>query len=76
MHPHISNISNLTDNELEDKIFDLQRKYWISKNPEIQHQIRLLLDDYEWEMACRRRKANQKVDDDGDNSLDNLINIS
>lgn len=75
MHPHVSNISELTDNELEDKLFELQRRYWATRNPDIQNQIRLLLDDYEWEMTTRRHKVKENQQD-GDNSLDNLINIS
>ena len=77
MHPLLNNLSNLTDNELEEKIIDLTRKYWKTNNPEVQNQISITIDTFKVEQEERRTK--QKVQQNelsDDNSLDNLIKVS
>lgn len=80
MHPHLSDLSNLSDNELESKVIDLQRKYWQTPNEGVKQQIVLLLDDYKLELESRRAKQKladeQKMQDGGESGLDNLINVS
>ena len=77
MHPHIGNLSSLSDNQLEEKILDLQKKYWTSNNEQIKSQIILLLDDYKYEADIRRARAAEKQrQDNGESGLDSLINIS
>jgi hypothetical protein len=80
MHnPLIKNLSELSINELEDKIIDLQRKYFLTHNPSVQAQISNFLEIYRDEARTRRALEAQKqkqMQGDDDNSLDNLINIS
>jgi len=78
MHPYIDNIHKLNDNEIEEKIFLLRRRFFQTANPELKSQIQLALDTYQEEAKTRRALAAQKQKDQesGENGLDNLINIS
>ena len=79
IHPYVDNLNNLTINELEEKVIELQRKYFITNNPSVQSQISVIIDIYREEIQTRHRAEAQRQRDnqqDGDNSLDNLINIS
>jgi len=68
----------MSDNELEEKIFLLNRRFFQTSNPELKNQIVLALDTYKDEMNTRRALAAQKQKDqqDGEKGLDNLINVS
>ena len=78
MHPFIHDQSLLNDNELEEKIFLLQRRYFQTANPELKFQIQLALDTYKDEMQSRRAIAAQRQKDEqnGESGLDSLINVS
>lgn len=78
INPLIDSLDHFTLQELEDKIAELQRKYFISRNPQVQVQIANVLDIYKLELQDRRVKElmRQKNQDNDENSLDNLINIS
>jgi thymidylate synthase len=78
MHPFINNLSELSDNEVEEKIFLLQRRFFQTSNPELKDQIQLALDTYKEEIYSRRAIAAQRQKDQqsGENGLDSLINIS
>lgn len=78
MHPFINNLSEMSDNELEEKIFLLNRRFFQTSNPELKSQITLALDTYKEEVNVRRAIAAQKQKDqqDVEKGLDNLINIS
>jgi hypothetical protein len=76
MHPLVNDISHLSENELEDKLLKLNRAYFSTQNEEVRQQIILLLDTYKLEIESKRAKALNRNQDNGDNSLDNLINIS
>jgi hypothetical protein len=78
MHPFINNLSELSDNELEEKVFLLNRRFFQTSNPELKGQIQLALDTYKDEINSRRAIAAQRQKDqqDGENGLDNLINVS
>lgn len=73
-HP-LTKVKTLKDNELEEKIIDLSTRYWKTSNPDIQRQIMLILDEYRQELGSRRAKQ-QVSQQNGENDLDNLINIS
>ena len=73
-HP-LTKVKTLKDNELEEKIIDLSTRYWKTSNPDIQRQIMLILDDYRQELGARRAKQ-QVSEQNGENDLDSLINIS
>lgn len=78
LNPLIDSLDHLTIQELDDKINELQRKYFMSRNPQVQSQITNVLDIYKIELQERRMKElkKQQNQDNGENSLDNLINIS
>ena len=75
-NPLVDNFNQLTDAEVESKIVELGRKYWMTRNPQVQEQIAVLLEMYKQEAYSRRAKQYQKNQDDGDNDLDSLININ
>ena len=77
-NPLVDNFNQLNDSEVEDKLTELARKYWMTRNPEVQQQITVLMDMYKSELTTRRaiQQQKQKDQDNGNNSLDNLINIS
>ena len=73
-NPLVDDLTTLSDTELDSKISELGRKYWQSRNPQLQSQIASILEMYKQEAISRRSKASQQQN--GDNSLDSLINIS
>lgn len=77
-NPLVDSFSELKDIEIENKIVELQRKYFqAGANPQLQQQVQAILEMYKLEMQERRAKSLEKQkQDNGDNSLDNLINIS
>ena len=79
LNPFVDDLSDLSTNELSDKINDLSKKYFMTNNLQVQDQIRAVLEMYRVEAASRQasESINQTVDkENGENSLDNLINIS
>jgi hypothetical protein len=76
MHPLAGNIGSLKDTEIENKINDLTRKYFMTKNFGIQQQISALLDTYKDELGKRRREEYEKMMNSRDKGLDKLININ
>ena len=74
-NPLVQSFDELSDNELEEKILTLNKKFWMTQNPQVKEQITAILDMYKAEMEGRRAKPKINSQDD-DNSLDNLINIS
>lgn len=76
MHPLLSSLSNLSDNELEQKLSEVNKRYWQTSNPEVREQVIMIIESYKLELDSRRIK--QKIDSqqNGNSGLDNLINIS
>lgn len=75
MHPLVDNLETLTTNELEAKITDLTKKYFLTRNAELQIQILNILDSYKNELDTRRRAEWKKVQENRDKGLDKLIKI-
>lgn len=75
MHPLVDDFTDLTDTEINEKISDLSHKYWKTKNPQVQTQIMMILDQLKEEQRIRIQKSQINQDSD-ENDLDNLINIS
>jgi|APGre2960657505_1045072.scaffolds.fasta_scaffold06532_3 hypothetical protein len=79
INPLIDNLSHYTDTQLESNIQDLQRKYFLTRNPGLKDQIANILDVYREELYCRRAIAdnqqNESSNIDG-KDLDSLIKIS
>ena len=76
MHPLINDIDHLTEAELEEKIFKLNKAYHITYNEETRHQIILALDTYKIALEEKRTAQRKLQQQNGDNDLDNLINVS
>jgi hypothetical protein len=77
IHPNLNDLSELTDPQLEEKIQTLNRYYHITDNSDVRQQMILLLDSYKIELEERRIAAKKKQqEEEGDNGLDNLINVS
>jgi hypothetical protein len=76
MHPLVDNLENIKDGEIENKINDLTRKYFMTRNPGVQAQIASLLNTYKEEINKRRSVEYEKMMNNRDKGLDKLINIS
>ena len=76
-NPLVDSFNDLTDTEVESKIVELQRKYFQTNNPGLQQQIATILEMYKEEARARRaREYQSQIDNNGEEGLDNLINIS
>lgn len=75
MHPLVDNLDSIKENELENKINELTRKYFLSNNPEVKHQISLILDDYKFALQRKREQAYQEMMQSRNKDLDNLIKV-
>ena len=76
MHPLVYDLSSMKDPELESKINELTRKYFMTYNPGIQAQIVAVLDSYKEELDKRKRLDYEKMMNTRDKGLDKLINVS
>jgi len=68
MHPLVANLGKLTDQELDQKMVELTRKYIAAQalyNPPLQSQVLLVLDEYRQEII-RRTYAKQAQRKEGD----------
>ena len=77
IHPFVPDLSNLSDKELEEKIQELTKKYFLSMriSPSISGQIVLLLDSYKSEAQNRFAIKSKKSEIDGEDDLNELIKI-
>ena len=76
MHPLAEDFSQLKDAEIEERIQDLSKKYWVASNPGIQRQISMFLDMYKAEIQDRRAKQWNQLYQKRNKDLDNLINVN
>lgn len=76
MHPLVTDLSNLKNLEIEAKINDLTKKYFMTSNYGIQCQIASVLDSYKEELSTRQRAEWEKTMESRDKGLDKLINVS
>jgi len=67
---------NLKDAEIEARIQDLSKKYFMTQNPTVQRQIGMFLDIYKAELQHRRAAAWQKDYQKRNKALDELIKVS
>ena len=76
-NPLVDSFAQLNDAEVENKMLELQRKYYMTHNPQVQDQIATILDMYREEARARRAKQyQQQQEQNGENGLDNLIKVS
>ena len=76
MHPLAGDLATLKDSEIESKIQDLTRKYFMTYNFEVQQQISMILNDYNQELSNRRQAALEKIMKTADKSIDNLVKVN
>jgi len=76
MHPLIGDLSSLKDLEVENKINELSRKYFMTPNPMLREQIVLTLNDYKEELAKRRSKELDKMMANQGKDIDKLIKVN
>jgi hypothetical protein len=74
MHPLVSDLSGLKDQEIHSKINDLTKKYFMTHNPDIQRQIANILDEMRIELSDRNRRLIEEQMKD--KNLDSLIKLS
>ena len=75
-NPLVDNFNKLSDSEIDTKISELGRKYFQTHNPQVQQQIATILEMYKQEAHTRRALQYQKNQENDENGLDSLINIS
>jgi hypothetical protein len=71
-HPLEENLDNYTTPQLEERYSSLSKKFFMTRNPEVQNQMATLIEMYRLELRSRYAKEQQN----GDKDLDNLINVS
>ena len=76
MHHLIGNLSDYSVGELEEKVRELQKKYFQSYNPQIQDQIIQIMKIYNDHIYERREKEAKKQESQINGNLDSYINIS
>jgi hypothetical protein len=77
MHPGITDLSQFSDLQLEEKLYKLNRYYFLTDNTSLRQQMLLVMDTYKVELEERRTAAKIKQQqENGDNDLDSLINVS
>jgi hypothetical protein len=74
MHPLAGDISVLKDNEIENKISDLTKKYFMIQNTGVKAQVAALLEDYQNEISRRRQVQLEKLMND--KKLDKLVKVN
>jgi vacuolar-type H+-ATPase subunit E/Vma4 len=76
MHPLSGDFEKFKDSEIETKIQELSRKYFMTHNSDVQQQISMILNDYNQELSKRRQAALEKMMKTADKSIDNLIKVN
>jgi hypothetical protein len=77
-NPLLDNPSKLKDQELDDKILDLSKKYWIASRMGqgmVANQIAGTIEMYRDEQQRRYSATTKTLAKDQDKDLDGLINI-
>lgn len=76
MHPIVNDLKSLTENQIEQKILRLNSIYFMTENQDVRQQMILIIDSCKLELEERRVLARIKQQEQGNNDLDSLINIS
>ena len=76
MHPFVSDLSGLTDSEVENKIFEISKRYFMTQNTHVREQILTVLSMYKQEIDQRRDAVWQKTIENKNKGLDKLIQIN
>jgi flagellar biosynthesis protein FliP len=74
-HPFSEDTSNLSINQLYEKINELTKKYFLTNNTEVKQQIQTFIDYYKQEIKVKEAAERKKAEENGEIDLDKLINI-
>lgn len=78
MHPLTKSLTEISDKELGDKIFDIQRRlsvaYRLGKG-DLVAQLNMILEDYSFEHQKRMQKQMEELLKKNDKQMNDLINI-
>ncbi len=74
-HPFSEDTSNLSINQLYEKINELTKKYFQSNNSQVKQQIQTFIDYYKLEVRQKEAAEKKKAEENGEIDLDKLINI-
>lgn len=76
MHPLQPDITGLTDQELENKITELTKKYFQALRivPGAAQQVSLMLEGYKWEQQRRTIEKSKRINDNN-TDFDDLIKV-
>jgi hypothetical protein len=78
-HPLIADLTDLSSQELETKINELSRKYFIaarSGNADLGQQIIVALEMYKEQLRAKNLAASKVATQSGNKDLDDLIKIT
>ena len=75
-HPLLENLTVLSEADLQERLSSISTKYWQTQNPDVRSQMIVIIDELKYELRLRSSKPVENTEDNGDKSLDNLINIS
>lgn len=76
IHPLAEDFGQLKDTEIENRLQDLSKKYWMTNNPQVRQQMSILIGLYREELSVRRQKVLSQQYQNRDKGLDKLINVS
>lgn len=76
LHPLIEDIEKLKTAEIEHKINDLTKKYFMTNNVYLKEQIATILNIYTEAVQTRRQQELENAMKNKDKDLDKLININ
>jgi hypothetical protein len=76
IHPLAEDFGQLKDPEIENRLQDLSKKYWMTNNPQVRQQMSILIGLYREELSSRRQKVLNQQYQNRDKGLDKLINVS
>jgi len=76
MHPLVD-VSSLTDKELDERIQNLSKKYFMPMSGDLKIQVANLIHLYKNEVNERRNKVYEtQIKNNKDKGLDNLVNVN
>jgi len=74
-NPLVDDLSDLKDNEIEEKVIELNKKYYVAArlgNPALLTQLSTFITIYKQELSVRYAKRSREQNDD---DLGQLINV-
>jgi hypothetical protein len=78
MHPLQPNFSDLTDQQLDEKINEISRNYFqaVRLYPQAANQVSMVLDGIKWEKTRRLIEKEKQKEEDGSSDINDLIKVN